>query len=52
MVQLLLEAGADPAVQDAAGETGLSLAVLVGQWESAEALLQSPGGAAVVQVAA
>jgi hypothetical protein len=51
VVQLLLEAGADPAVQNGAGETALSLAVLVGQWEYAAALLQSPGGAGAVQVA-
>jgi hypothetical protein len=52
VVQLLLEAGADPAEQNGAGETALSLAVLVGQWECAEALLRSPGGARAVQVGA
>ena len=50
VVQLLVEAGADPAEQNGAGETALSLAVLVGQWECAEALLRSPGGARAVQV--
>jgi ankyrin repeat protein len=52
VVQLLLEAGADPASQDCAGETALSLAVLLGQWECAEAMMLSPGGAGAVQVAA
>jgi hypothetical protein len=52
VVQLLVEAGADPAEQNGAGETALSLAVLVGQWECAEALLRSPGGARAVQVGA
>jgi hypothetical protein len=50
VVQLLLEAGADPAEQNGAGETALSLAVLVGQWDCAEALLLSQGGARAVQV--
>mmetsp|Transcript_54978 Transcript_54978/g.115050 ORF Transcript_54978/g.115050 Transcript_54978/m.115050 type:complete len:162 (+) Transcript_54978:801-1286(+) len=49
VVQLLLEAGADPAVPNGAGETALSLAVLAGQWECAEALVLSPGGAGAVQ---
>jgi hypothetical protein len=52
VVQLLLEAGADPAAPNGAGETALSLAVLVGQWECAEDLVRSPRGAGVVQVAA
>jgi ankyrin repeat protein len=52
LVQLLLEAGAEPASKDGAGETPLSLAVLVGQWGCAEALLRSPGGAGAVQVTA
>ncbi len=52
VVTLLLEAGADPAVQDGAGETALSLAVLVEQWECAEVLVRSPGGAGALQVAA
>ena len=50
VVQLLLDAGADTGRKDCIGETPLSLAVLVGQWECAQALLQSPGGAAAVQV--
>ena len=52
VVKLLLEAGADPAEQNSAGETALSLAVLMGHWDCAEALLQSPGGARAVQVGA
>lgn len=51
VVQLLLDAAADPTVQNSAGETALSLAVLAGQWECAEALMQSPGGTRAVQVA-
>ena len=51
VVQLLLEAGAEPASQDGAGRTPLSLAVLVGQWGCSEALLRSPGGAGTAQVA-
>ncbi len=50
VLQLLLEAGAEPASQDGAGETPLSLAVLVGRWECAETLLCSSGGAGAVQV--
>ncbi len=52
VVHLLLEAGADPAEQNGAGETALSLAVLVGHWECAEALLLSQGGARAVLVSA
>jgi hypothetical protein len=52
VVQLLLEARAEPASQDGARETPLSLAVLVGQWGCAQALLLSPGGAGAVQVTA
>jgi hypothetical protein len=50
-MQLLLDAGADPATQNGAGETPLSLAVLLGQWECAEILVQSPRGAEILQVA-
>ncbi len=50
MVQLLLEARADPAAQNGTGETALSLAVLVGQWECAEALVISTGGVSALQV--
>jgi hypothetical protein len=50
VVQLLLEAGADPAAQNGAGVHALSLAVLTGQWGCAEALVLSPGGAAALQV--
>ena len=50
-VQVLVEAGADPSAPNGAGETALSLAVLAGQWECAEALLRSPGGAEAAQVA-
>jgi ankyrin repeat protein len=52
VAQLLLQAGATPATQNSAGETALSLAVLVEQWECAEVLLRSPGGARAVQVTA
>ncbi len=52
MVQLLAEAGADPAAPNGAGETALSLAVLAERWECAGALLRLPGGAVAVQVAA
>jgi hypothetical protein len=52
VVQLLLEAGAEPASIDGAGETPLSLAVLVEQWGCAEALLRSPGAAGAVQATA
>ena len=45
-VQVLVEAGADPSASNGAGETALSLAVLAGQWASAEVLVRSPGGAA------
>ena len=51
VVQLLLEARAEPASQDDAGRTALSLAVLVGQWRCAETLLLSIGGGKTVQVA-
>jgi hypothetical protein len=51
VLQLLLEADADLALQDAAGETALSLSVLLGRWECAEVLVLSPGGARAVQVA-
>lgn len=50
VVQLLLEAGADPAAPNGAGETALSLAVLVGQWECAKALVMSAGGVGALQV--
>jgi hypothetical protein len=50
VVQLLVEAGADSAVPNGAGETALSLAVLAGRWECAGALLRLPGGAVSVQV--
>ncbi len=50
VVQLLVEAAADPAAQNSAGETALSLAVLVGHWECAEALLHSQRGITAVQV--
>ncbi len=57
VVQLLLEAEADLAElesqHDAGGKPGLlSLAVLVGQWGCAEALLCSPMGAEAVRVSA
>ncbi len=52
VVQLLLEAGADDRMKDCMGQTPLSLAVLLGQWECAEALVLSPGGAAALQVSA
>ena len=51
-VRVLLEAWADPARRNGAGETPLSLAVLAGQWGCAEALARSPGGTAAVQVSA
>ncbi len=50
MLQLLVEAEADPAAPNGAGETALSLAVLAGQWECAEVLVRSRRGAAAVQV--
>ncbi len=52
VLQLLMEAGADPAAQNGAGETALSLAVLAGRWECAEVLVRSLRGAVAVQVAA
>jgi hypothetical protein len=51
VLRLLVEAGANPSVQNGAGETALTLAVLAGQWECAEVLVRSQGGAAAVQVA-
>ena len=51
-VGALLEAGADPARRNGAGETPLSLVVLAGHWGCAEALARSPGGTAAVQVSA
>ena len=50
VVQLLLEFGVEPALQDCDGQTPLSLAVILGQWGCADALLRSSGGAVAVQV--